>query len=77
MRLNGVDAKNHAIFTELTRIKQYFEKIQEIEKGPEERQTKLNTEASARFLKADLVSTLPALPLGLVYSPSFRRITSR
>ncbi|KAK0633608.1 Sas10/Utp3/C1D family-domain-containing protein [Immersiella caudata] len=54
MRLNSVDAKNHAIFTELTRIKQYFEKIQKIEKGPEERQAKLNTEASARFLKADL-----------------------
>ncbi|KAK4452901.1 Sas10/Utp3/C1D family-domain-containing protein [Podospora aff. communis PSN243] len=54
MRLNGVDAKDHAIFKELTRVKQYFDKIQKIEKGSEERETKLNTQAAARFIRADL-----------------------
>ncbi|KAG8534256.1 uncharacterized protein KY384_001100 [Bacidia gigantensis] len=28
LRLNGIDAKEHPIFTELTRVKQYFGKIQ-------------------------------------------------
>lgn len=55
LRLNGVETKNHAIFTELTRVKQYMEKIQKLEAPPAERETKVNTEATARFLKSDLV----------------------
>ncbi|KAK0656470.1 Sas10/Utp3/C1D family-domain-containing protein [Cercophora newfieldiana] len=54
MRLNGVDAKNHAIFTELTRVRQYFDKIQKIENPPAERENKLNTEVAARFIRSDL-----------------------
>jgi exosome complex protein LRP1 len=35
LRLHGVDVKNHAVFQELTRIKQYFAKIQKAEeRGP-------------------------------------------
>jgi exosome complex protein LRP1 len=71
MRLNGVDAKAHAIFTELTRVKQYFDKIQKIEKGPEEREAKLDTQAAARFIRADLVSC-HLTPLGSMCSLSFR-----
>ncbi|KAJ4298589.1 hypothetical protein N0V88_003619 [Collariella sp. IMI 366227] len=54
LRLNGVETKNHAIFTELTRVKQYMEKIQKLENPPVERENKVNTEAAARFLKSDL-----------------------
>ncbi|KAK3996494.1 Sas10/Utp3/C1D family-domain-containing protein [Cladorrhinum sp. PSN332] len=54
LRLNGADTKNHAIFSELTRVRQYFEKIQKLETPPAERETKVNTEAAARFIKNDL-----------------------
>ena len=56
MRLNGVETKNHAIFTELTRVRQYMEKIQKLETPPAERENTVNTEATARFLRSDLVS---------------------
>ncbi|KAL2198643.1 Sas10/Utp3/C1D family-domain-containing protein [Corynascus similis CBS 632.67] len=54
LRLNGVDAKNHPIFTELTRVRQYVEKIEKLEKPLAERENAVNTEAAARFLKSDL-----------------------
>ncbi|KAK3489359.1 Sas10/Utp3/C1D family-domain-containing protein [Neurospora hispaniola] len=54
LRLNGVDAKEHAIFTELTRVRQYFEKIQNIENPPQEREQTVNKEAAARFIRSDL-----------------------
>ncbi|KAK4174044.1 Sas10/Utp3/C1D family-domain-containing protein [Triangularia setosa] len=54
LRLNGVDAKNHPVFTELTRVKQYFEKIQKLETPPAERENTVNTEAVARFVRNDL-----------------------
>ncbi|AEO54831.1 hypothetical protein MYCTH_2297887 [Thermothelomyces thermophilus ATCC 42464] len=56
LRLNGVDAKNHPVFTELTRVKQYMEKIEKLENPPAERENTVNTEATARVLKSDLVS---------------------
>jgi exosome complex protein LRP1 len=55
LRLNGVDTKNHAIFTELSRVRQYMEKIQKLENPPPEREKTVNTEATARFLRSDLV----------------------
>lgn len=55
LRLNGVETKNHAIFTELTRVKQYMDKIQKLENPPAERENAVNTEAAARFLRSDLV----------------------
>lgn len=55
LRLNSVDAKEHAIFTELTRVRQYFEKIQKIENPPQEREQTVNKEAAARFIRSDLV----------------------
>ncbi|KAK5654367.1 hypothetical protein OQA88_7276 [Cercophora sp. LCS_1] len=56
LRLNGVDVKEHAVFAELTRVKQYFEKIKQLE-NPEpvpERENTLNTEAAIRFVRSDL-----------------------
>lgn len=55
LRLNGVDTKNHAIVKELTRVKQYFEKIQKIETPPSKPENTLNTEAAIRFLRTNLV----------------------
>ncbi|ETS84241.1 hypothetical protein PFICI_02266 [Pestalotiopsis fici W106-1] len=54
LRLNGVNAKEHAVFTELTRIRQYFEKIKNIENPPPKPDQSLNKEAAIRFIRADL-----------------------
>lgn len=54
LRLNGAEAKNHAIFTELTRVKQYFAKIQKLETPVAERENTLNTEAAIRFVRSNL-----------------------
>jgi len=64
-----VETKNHAIFTELTRVRQYFDKIQKLENPPPapERETTLNTQAAIRFVRADLVRLCP---LWLILSPS-------
>lgn len=56
LRLQGVDAKTHPIFTELTRVKQYFAKIKTAEEPPAQRNNTLDTQAAIRFIKADLVS---------------------
>ncbi|KAK1826706.1 Sas10/Utp3/C1D family-domain-containing protein [Podospora conica] len=54
LRLNGVDTKNHAIVKELTRVKQYFEKIHKIENPPAKPDNTLNTEAAIRFIRTNL-----------------------
>ncbi|KAI1478256.1 C1D-domain-containing protein [Daldinia eschscholtzii] len=54
LRLNGVDAKEHPVFKELTRVRQYFDKIKNIETPPEKPEQTLNKEAAIRFIKADL-----------------------
>jgi len=51
-----VDAKQHPVFRELTRVKQYFEKIKALETEPEERPMSLDKEAAGRFIKHGLVS---------------------
>ncbi|KAG5970707.1 hypothetical protein E4U55_001506, partial [Claviceps digitariae] len=56
LRLQGSDAQNHAVYTELKRVQQYFGKIKALEE-PEEKGTRnvvVNQEAAARVLKADL-----------------------
>ncbi len=59
LRLNGVNAREHPVFTELTRVKQYFEKIKKAEFPPEkpERNIALDKRAAARFITASLVSS--------------------
>lgn len=57
LKLNGVKATEHPIFTELTRVKQYFEKIKEAETGSAAASRKrLNVDAPAakRFIQAAL-----------------------
>ncbi|KAI0803878.1 Sas10/Utp3/C1D family-domain-containing protein [Xylaria sp. FL0064] len=54
LRLNGVDAKQHPIFKELARVRQYFDKIKNIEFPPQKPEQSLNKEAAIRFIRADL-----------------------
>ncbi|KAI1442747.1 Sas10/Utp3/C1D family-domain-containing protein [Annulohypoxylon stygium] len=57
LRLNGVNAKEHPVFKELTRVRQYFDKIKNVENPPEKPEKPdqtLNKEAAIRFIKADL-----------------------
>ncbi|KAI1379997.1 Sas10/Utp3/C1D family-domain-containing protein [Hypoxylon crocopeplum] len=54
LRLNGVNAKEHPVFKELTRVRQYFDKIKNIENPPQKPVQTLNKEAAIRFLRADL-----------------------
>lgn len=51
-----MDAKQHPVFRELTRVKQYFEKIKVLETEPEERSMTLDKAAAGRFIKHGLVS---------------------
>jgi exosome complex protein LRP1 len=57
LRLNGVKAKDHPVFKELTRVKQYFEKIKVVEEGPTKprENLSLNRQAAGRVIKHALV----------------------
>ncbi|KAK3081331.1 hypothetical protein LTS18_007882 [Coniosporium uncinatum] len=51
LRLNDVNAKEHAVFAELTRVKQYFAKIKEVESGgPGARASRIDKSAAGRFI---------------------------
>ena len=54
LRLNGVNAKQHAVFQELSRVKQYFAKIKTVETGGEKRVNVLDKKAAVRFIRAGL-----------------------
>ncbi|PLB52372.1 hypothetical protein P170DRAFT_434142 [Aspergillus steynii IBT 23096] len=54
LRLHGVNAKDHPVFRELTRVKQYFAKIKALETEPEQRTMTLDKEAAGRFIKHGL-----------------------
>lgn len=56
LKLNGVNAKEHSVFTELTRVKQYFEKIKVAESGNQAvpRNVVLDKQAAGRFIKHGL-----------------------
>ncbi|KAJ5219881.1 Sas10/Utp3/C1D [Penicillium chermesinum] len=53
LKLHGVDAVQHPVFREITRVKQYFAKIKNLEQ-PEERNMTLDKEAAGRFIKHGL-----------------------
>lgn len=55
LRLQGIDAKQHPVFTELNRVKQYFQKIKKLEEPVAQRTQAVDTQAAIRFIKADLV----------------------
>jgi exosome complex protein LRP1 len=57
LQASGVNAKEHAIFKELARLKSYFGKIKSIEErpfAPSAPKTKLDVGAAARFIKHGL-----------------------
>ncbi|KAI1392563.1 Sas10/Utp3/C1D family-domain-containing protein [Hypoxylon trugodes] len=54
LRLNGVNAKEHPVFKELSRVRQYFDKIKNAENPPQKPEQSLNKEAAIRFIRADL-----------------------
>ncbi|KAJ5572855.1 hypothetical protein N7450_009839 [Penicillium hetheringtonii] len=54
LRLKGVDAKQHPVWTELTRVKQYLAKIKALETEPEQRTMTLDKAAAGRFIKHGL-----------------------
>lgn len=55
LRLNGVDAKEHDVFKELARVKEYFSKIAVAEgRGKGAAQPRLDKGAAGRFVKAGL-----------------------
>ncbi|KAK2808166.1 hypothetical protein FQN50_004907 [Emmonsiellopsis sp. PD_5] len=54
LRLHGVNAKEHPVFKELTRVRQYFEKIKAVETVPEKRTMTVDKEAAGRFIKHGL-----------------------
>ncbi|RAL06420.1 uncharacterized protein BO80DRAFT_498509 [Aspergillus ibericus CBS 121593] len=54
LRLHGVNAKEHSVFRELTRVKQYFAKITALETEPEKRTLTLDKQAASRFIKHGL-----------------------
>ncbi|KAI4175102.1 MAG: hypothetical protein LQ343_001863 [Gyalolechia ehrenbergii] len=52
LRLNGINAKEHAVFRELTRVKQYFEKIKSVENAGSKRENlSLDNSAAQRMIK--------------------------
>ncbi|KAI4120214.1 MAG: hypothetical protein LQ341_007577, partial [Variospora aurantia] len=52
LRLNGVNAMEHAAFGEIGRVRQYFEKIKDVENAGLKRQSpSLNRAAAARIVK--------------------------
>jgi hypothetical protein len=56
IRLNGVNAKEHPVFKELSRVKLYFEKIKLAEAGEQKRQNlTLDKAAALRVVKHALV----------------------
>jgi exosome complex protein LRP1 len=81
LRLHGVNAREHPVFTELTRLQQYFAKIDTAEKGPTQRENmSLNVPAVDRILKHDLVShptPRSANPHLTYYRPGMRNTTWR
>ena len=54
LRLNGLDAKTHPVFAELSRVKQYFEKIKTAETSHVKRNATLDKAAAGRFIKQGL-----------------------
>ena len=60
LKLNGTNPKEHAVFGEIARVRQYFDKIAKAEAPPPETSARpveqtLDTQAAIRFIKSDLV----------------------
>jgi len=53
--LNDIEAREHPIFRELIRVRQYFEKVKDAEIRGMKPATKLDKVAASRFIKYTLV----------------------
>lgn len=51
LRLNGTDAKEHGVFKELTRVKEYFAKVKAAEGGGPKRGMVVDKDAAGRMIK--------------------------
>ncbi len=58
LRLHGVKAREHPVFVELTRVRQYFDKIKTAETPAATRSLLLDKDAAHRFVRAGLVGYL-------------------
>ncbi|KAI5291904.1 hypothetical protein KEM52_000045 [Ascosphaera acerosa] len=54
LKIHGTNVKEHPIFKELTRVRQYFEKLEAAEKKDEPPASKLDKDAANRFIKHGL-----------------------
>lgn len=54
LRLNGTNVKDHPVVQEIMRVRSYFNKIKEVEAGPVQRNSTLDKDAAARFIKHGL-----------------------
>ena len=50
-----MDAKQHPVYREITRVRQYHDKIKALETEPEQRTMVLDKAAAGRFIKHGLV----------------------
>ena len=59
LRLHGVNAREHPVFVELTRVKQYFDKIKRAENPVDQKPGMvIDKSAAHRFVRAGLVGCL-------------------
>ena len=56
LRLNGTSAREHPVYRELARVKQYFEKIKLAESGDQRPNLRLDQAAAGRIIRHALVS---------------------
>ena len=65
LKINGIDAKDHPVYQELGRCKQYFEKIKAVEAAnngkEQQRRLVLDKDAAARFVKAAIKPDVDAV----------------
>lgn len=55
LRLKSINAREHPVFNELARVRQYFEKLKQAESPPAQRNLTVDKGAAGRFIKAGLV----------------------
>lgn len=54
LKLNGTDTKSHPVSAEISRVRSYFGKLTEAEKGPAQRTQVVDKDALGRFVRAGL-----------------------
>ncbi|KAL9088315.1 MAG: hypothetical protein Q9165_006240 [Trypethelium subeluteriae] len=75
LRLKGTNAKEHPVFTELARVRKYFEKVQKAENPPETAKPKLTVDkdAARRFVTAGVRKAPFESPSGAEFKRKFNQ----